>query len=98
MPWLGVLWHLVGMADSGAPGLLAGTTVALGAILLTVLAAALLTGRRLPRYGIARFARAPRRYARRLLVPHLCDPDAPGRARPRAPSVAAPAAWCPASR
>ncbi|MEV4711509.1 DUF6412 domain-containing protein [Micromonospora sp. NPDC049374] len=86
---LGVLWHLVGvLADVGASSMLSGTAAVTGVLLTALLAAAvLLTGAT---------ADSDQRITRRMLrersgrtgVPRHRDPDAAGRARPRAPTVA----------
>ncbi|MBQ1024687.1 DUF6412 domain-containing protein [Micromonospora sp. C95] len=86
---LGLLWYLVGvLADVGATSMLSGTAAVTGVLLAAVLTAGvLLTGA---------VADPARRVTRRMLrersgrtgVPRHRDPDAAGRARPRAPTAA----------
>jgi hypothetical protein len=88
---LAALWHLAPLTARPA-GLLAGTAAAVALLLL----AAAVAGRVRPasRSGRGAFpgsGGAPVRRSRRGGTPRLTDPDAPGRARPRAP-CAAPAA------
>ncbi|GAB3843012.1 hypothetical protein GCM10029963_16990 [Micromonospora andamanensis] len=86
---LGVLWYLVGvLADAGAASLLSGTAAVTGVLLTAVLAAAIL----LPATAADPDLRVTRRMLRersgRTGVPRHRDPDAAGRARPRAPTAA----------
>lgn len=82
------LWaYAIGLVlGTGSTELLAGAAVAAVSALAVLLAVSLIAGR-LPGTGAhtlagaAGFARH-----RRPPVPRLCDPDAAGRARPRAPS------------
>ncbi|MBQ1050076.1 hypothetical protein KBX50_16580 [Micromonospora sp. C51] len=87
---LGLLWYLVGvLADVGATSMLSGTAAVTGVLLAAVLTAGVLLtgavvdpGRRVTR-------RMLRERAGRTGIPRHRDPDAAGRARPRAPTAAA---------
>lgn len=86
---LGVLWYLVGvLADVGASSMLSGTAAVTGVLLAAVLSAAI----QLCGVGVASDLRITRRVLRersgRTGVPRHRDPDASGRARPRAPTAA----------
>jgi hypothetical protein len=90
---LGLLWHLLGLlTDVGPSGLLAGTAAATGVLLAVMIAASAL-----PRH-VAAYAgplvtrRILREQAGRTGMPRHRDPDAAGRSRPRAPTVAVAAA------
>ncbi|MFI7079047.1 DUF6412 domain-containing protein [Micromonospora sp. NPDC049903] len=85
---LGMIWYLVGvLADVGASSMLSGTAAATGVLLTVVLAAANLVHRvvTVPDLRITR--RLLRERAGRTGVPRHRDPDAAGRARPRAPTA-----------
>ncbi|MEV6812418.1 DUF6412 domain-containing protein [Micromonospora sp. NPDC051296] len=88
MVGLGVLWYLVGvLADVGASSMLSGTAAATAALLAVVLSASIL----LQRVGADPDLRITRRILRersgRTGIPRHRDPDAAGRARPRAPTA-----------
>ncbi|MGC5052352.1 DUF6412 domain-containing protein [Micromonospora sp. DT48] len=86
---LGVLWYLVGvLADVGAGDALSGTAAVTGVLLAALLATtALLPGATAgPALRITR--RTLRERSGRTGVPRHRDPDAAGRARPRAPTTA----------
>ncbi|PZG17396.1 hypothetical protein C1I95_15595 [Micromonospora craterilacus] len=85
---LGMFWYLVGvLADVGASSMLSGTAAATAALLAVVLSASIL----LQRVGADPDLRITRRILRersgRTGVPRHRDPDAAGRARPRAPTA-----------
>ncbi|WP_433528810.1 DUF6412 domain-containing protein [Micromonospora sp. CA-263727] len=85
---LGVLWYLVGVvADVGASSMLSGTAAATAALLAVLLSASIL----LQRVGVDPDPRITRRVLRersgRTGIPRHRDPDAAGRARPRAPTA-----------
>lgn len=90
--WFDAIWHVLSvLTDVGSVGLVVGTTAAVGALLVTLLITA-----ELLRAGTATVApqvtfRALRERARRAGVPRHRDPDAAGRSRPRAPTLAVPA-------
>ena len=85
---LTAVWHLGALATLDRPGaLLAGTAAAVALLLAAALAVRVATrpagaGGPLARGG------APREWAPRDGTPRYTDPDAPGRARPRAPCAA----------
>ena len=92
MPYLAVLSHLldavtgVGVLHALAGG---GSVAALAATVLVTVGLIALTGRtRVPVTGSGRLltgGAGRRERLRRVGVPRLTDPDAPGRPRPRAP-------------
>ncbi|AEB45884.1 DUF6412 domain-containing protein [Micromonospora maris] len=85
---LGMLWYLVGiLADAGATGLVTGTAAATGVLLTVVLAAANLLRRVVTPAELRVTRRLMRERTRRTGVPRHRDPDAAGRARPRAPTA-----------
>ena len=90
MVWAGVLWHLVALGLGAFADLSPATPAALAAgVAVALLAIALI--RRAPADVPAHRATAPIRPPRHTapLMVRATDPDAPGRARPRAPSSAA---------
>jgi hypothetical protein len=91
---LGVCWQLAGHPPTASAGVLALASVALAGALLAVLAYARLPGSALTSGPQLRRAIALRRKSWGAIFQRQRDPDAAGRARPRAPS-AAPAAACP---
>jgi Family of unknown function (DUF6412) len=93
MTLLGLLWHLVGvLTDMGPGGLLAGTAAATGVLLAVMLAAAALPRRVTADARPLATRRILREHAGRIGMPRHRDPDAAGRSRPRAPTVARAAA------
>ncbi|MDG4797220.1 DUF6412 domain-containing protein [Micromonospora sp. WMMD1082] len=85
---LGVLWYLVGvLADVGASSMLSGTAAATGVLLTVVLAASALLPQVVVDPDLRITRRVLRERARRTGVPRHRDPDAAGRARPRAPTT-----------
>lgn len=84
---MAVFWTLVGVLTGSNPsGTLVGTGAAAAVLLLTVLAAGMLLGRR-PRVLDSRIAgESLRDRAGRIGVPRHRDPDAAGRTRPRGPT------------
>jgi hypothetical protein len=88
---LAAWWLLVGHPPATPAGALAVAAVALVGTLLAVVAHARLTGSTLPTGPLLRRAIALRRKSWSAVFQRQRDPDAAGRARPRAPS-AAPAA------
>jgi hypothetical protein len=85
--WVGALWRVLGvLSEAGPYGLLVGTAVAAGLVLVAFLAA------RAPRQAVDGHAvlvtrRGLRQRADRVPVPRHRDPDAAGHARPRAPTA-----------
>jgi hypothetical protein len=88
---LAAWWPLAGHAPATPGSALAFAAVALVATLLAVVAHARLTGSTIPAGPLLRRAIALRRKSWGAAFQRQRDPDAAGRARPRAPS-AAPAA------
>jgi hypothetical protein len=88
---LAAWWQLAGHPPVTPAGALAVAAVALVGTLLAVAAHARLTGSTLPAGPLRRRAIALRRKSWGAVFQRQRDPDAAGRARPRAPS-AAPAA------
>ena len=91
--WSVALWHLVSLLTGAGPADLGlGAGAAAAALLIAVLAAGILTGRRVT----AADARVPgvglHARAERTGVPRHRDPDAAGRTRPRGPTAAVAAA------
>ncbi|WP_239098098.1 DUF6412 domain-containing protein [Micromonospora qiuiae] len=85
---LGVLWYLVGvLADVGASSMLSGTAAATGVLLTVLLAAANLLHRVVTDPDLRITRRMLRERSGRTGVPRHRDPDAAGRARPRAPTT-----------
>ena len=83
-----MLWYLVGvLADAGATGMFTGTAAATGALLAVVLAAASLLHRVVTPAELRVTRRMMRERSGRTGVPRHRDPDAAGRARPRAPTA-----------
>jgi hypothetical protein len=70
--------------DAGVPPLATGAAAAL-IVIAALLAARTLIGSSIPIVAARPIGAPFAARARRLAVPRLCDPDAPGRARPRAP-------------
>ncbi|MBM2623787.1 hypothetical protein JIG36_50695 [Actinoplanes sp. LDG1-06] len=87
MTWLGAVWWLVSMLTDAGPSTLAGVLVvaALAAVVLLVVRA--VGGDETATHGLALRSRADK-----AGVPRYRDPDAPGRTRPRGPTVRPPAA------
>ncbi|NGM16337.1 DUF6412 domain-containing protein [Verrucosispora sioxanthis] len=86
---LGLLWHLVGvLADVGATSMLSGTAAVTGALLTALLAAAALIPALVADPDLRITRRMLRERSGRTGVPRHRDPDAAGRARPRAPTTA----------
>jgi hypothetical protein len=93
MLWLGALWHLLGvLTDVGPVGLVAGAGALAGVVLTAMLAARALRRRMAVRPGSRITGQVLRERASRTGVPRHRDPDAAGRARPRAPSADSAAA------
>ncbi|MEV6692006.1 DUF6412 domain-containing protein [Micromonospora sp. NPDC051196] len=85
---LGMLWYLVGvLADAGATSMFTGTAAATGVLLAVVLAAASLLHRVVIPAELRITRRMMRERSGRTGVPRHRDPDAAGRARPRAPTA-----------
>ncbi|TCB98533.1 hypothetical protein E0H26_09195 [Micromonospora zingiberis] len=85
---LGMLWYLVGvLADAGATGMFSGTAAATGVLLTVVLAASNLLYRVVTAPELRVTRRMMRERSGRTGVPRHRDPDAAGRARPRAPTA-----------
>jgi hypothetical protein len=82
---LTAMWHLAPLDRPGA--LLAGTVAAV-ALLLTAALAVRVATRPAGGGGPLADGGAPREWAPRDGTPRYTDPDAPGRARPRAPCAA----------
>jgi hypothetical protein len=89
---LAVWWQLAGHPTATPAGALAIVAVALVAALLAVGACARLTGSVTPAGPLLRRAIALRRKSWGAVFQRQRDPDAAGRARPRAPSGAPAAA------
>lgn len=89
MIWFEAFWHLVSvLTEAGPTGLIVGAGAVAGVLLIAVLTAGVLLGRR----AAAPDPRVTRRVlqdrAGRSGVPRHRDPDAPGRTRPRGPTGA----------
>jgi hypothetical protein len=87
-----VLWSLTALLPAGLldrPGSLAAIATVVVAVLL---AGMLLRQQRRTPVRVQVRAVSPRERARRAAAMRQCDPDAPGRCRPRAPSTRPPAA------
>ncbi|MEV4352067.1 DUF6412 domain-containing protein [Actinoplanes sp. NPDC049596] len=81
MIWSVALWHLIGaLTDVGPAGLV------VGALLVAVLAAVAVAGRRVP-VGGARITPGVLRQRAARILPRHRDPDAAGRTRPRGPTA-----------
>lgn len=85
------LWaYALGLVAGGTSSteLIAGAALAAASLLAVAISVHLAASRP---FGAGRPARLPTAAlgdrARRARLPRLCDPDAPGRARPRAPSA-----------
>ncbi|MFY1575964.1 DUF6412 domain-containing protein [Verrucosispora sp. WMMD703] len=86
---LGLLWYLVGvLADVGASSMLSGTAAVTGVLLAAVLAAGVLLTGTVADPALRVTRRMLRERSGRTGVPRHRDPDAAGRARPRAPTAA----------
>ncbi|WP_341716113.1 DUF6412 domain-containing protein [Micromonospora sp. FIMYZ51] len=84
----GMLWYLVGvLADVGASSMLSGTAAATGVLLSVVLAASNLLHRVVTEPELRITRRVLRERSGRTGIPRHRDPDAAGRARPRAPTA-----------
>ncbi|WP_229074609.1 DUF6412 domain-containing protein [Actinoplanes sp. DH11] len=85
--WWEALWRLVGLlTDAGPAAILVGAGAVAGVLLLAALTAgALLNFRTVVTSPVSRSEMRER--ARRTGVPRHRDPDAPGRTRPRGPTV-----------
>jgi Family of unknown function (DUF6412) len=88
---LAACWQLAGHPSAGSAGVLAIAALALASAFLAVLAHTGLPGRAVTAGPLLRRAVALRRKSWGAAFQRQRDPDAAGRARPRAPS-AAPAA------
>jgi hypothetical protein len=84
-------WQLAGHPPTAPAGMLAMATVALAAAVLAVLAHPWMPASAIGAGPLLRRAAALRRKSWGAAFQRQCDPDAAGRARPRAPS-AVPAA------
>lgn len=83
-----MLWYLVGvLADVGASSMLSGTAAATGVLLSVVLAASNLLHRVVTEPELRITRRVLRERSGRTGIPRHRDPDAAGRARPRAPTA-----------
>lgn len=93
--WLSTLGHLVGVltdiGPTGSAGLITGTATAALLLLAAVLAVRTLLVRALAEPLLRATPQALRAQSTRTGIPRHRDPNAAGRARPRAPS-SAPAA------
>ncbi|WFE43469.1 DUF6412 domain-containing protein [Verrucosispora sp. WMMD1129] len=86
---LGLLWYLVGvLADVGATSMLSGTAAVTGVLLAAVLAAGVLLTGTVADPALRVTRRMLRERSGRTGIPRHRDPDAAGRARPRAPTAA----------
>ncbi|MFI7553026.1 DUF6412 domain-containing protein [Micromonospora sediminimaris] len=86
---LGLLWYLVGvLADVGATSMLSGTAAVTGVLLAAVLAAGVLLTGAVADPALRVTRRMLRERSGRTGIPRHRDPDAAGRARPRAPTAA----------
>ncbi|WBB52610.1 DUF6412 domain-containing protein [Verrucosispora sp. WMMD573] len=86
---LGLLWYLVGvLADVGATSMFSGTAAVTGVLLAAVLAAGVLLAGAVADPDLRITRRMLRERSGRTGVPRHRDPDAAGRARPRAPTAA----------
>ncbi|MFI5931235.1 DUF6412 domain-containing protein [Actinoplanes sp. NPDC051494] len=93
MLWSAAFWHLVGLLTGANSADLFLGTGAVGAVLLmAVLAAATLTGRRTTATEAVVPGAGLHARAARTRVPRHRDPDAAGRTRPRGPTGALAAA------
>jgi hypothetical protein len=84
-------WQLITRSEPTAPGLLAVAAIVLAGLALAFLAHAARIAGAVTARPLTGRAAALREKSRAAVFQRLLDPDAPGRARPRAPS-AVPAA------
>ncbi len=83
-----MLWYLVGLlTDAGATGMHSGTAAATAALLTVVLSASVLLHRVVTDPDLRITRRLLRERSGRTGIPRHRDPDAAGRARPRAPTT-----------